>query len=173
MNTPCEVQEDSELDEHYLGGVEQEVQHERRTSTSPSTSLTSRSETLPGLSSSSSTSGLGGDHYVDTQGAGGGTRSLQEFDSQVRGEYFSNILHAQGDCKLAAENSGFTVPPVGVKTTSAVGKTSFSTNHSKSSILICEAQQGLASTSATSQGNIDHHQNTLSKNMGPEGVNRS
>ena len=158
------VKEDKRHEEHYLGVVELEVQQEEEGRTiSSSSSLTGCSETSSGLSSSSSTPELGGDCYEDIQGAGGGTRSLQELYIQVRGEYSSNILHAQGNCKRAAVNSGFSVPPVGVKTTSAVGTTNFPTNHSKSLKLICGAQQGLATPSATSQGNSHHQQTTLSK----------
>ena len=168
------VKEDKRHEEHYLGVVELEVQQEEEGRTiSSSSSLTGCSETSSGLSSSSSTPELGGDCYEDIQGAGGGTRSLQELYIQVRGEYSSNILYAQGNCKRAAVNSGFTVPPVGVKTTSAVGKTCSLTNHSKSWKLICGAQQGLATPSATSQGNYHHPHTTLGKENGPDSLKRS
>ena len=104
----------------------------------------------------------------------GGTGGLQEILFQVRGEYsYSNILHAQGDCKRAADNSGISVPRAVVKTTGEVVTSDFLTNQSKTSTVICEAQQGLATPSATSQGISNHHHNTPSKKTGPESLRRS
>ena len=171
QKTNHEVKEDTSLEETHLEVVEPEVEQDERSSSS-SSPPTGWSQTTLGSPSSSSSSGLGGDCYVVAQEAGG-TGGLQEISFQVRGENsITNILHVQGDCKRASDHSGIYVPRGSVKTTSGVVTSGSLTNHSKEFSIICEAQQGLATPSATSQGIQDHQQNIPSKKIGPEGLKR-
>ena len=124
----------------------------------------------PGMPPSSSSGGWGS-HCLGTAEGPGGTGGLQGIFASMGWNIASLRTGELSEC--AAEHSGamgLSLVLERGKTTGPVATTCFLTNQSGG---ILEEQQGLATPSATSQGNTNHHRIFPAGQEAPEGLKRS